>query len=97
MLFEGTRQQLSMRIPQRLLIKVDRRQDAVMTLVDAGFTVDSRQEQLTIPNASTEMAREANRVLVSKGIGVHHLSIEMATLERQFRKVLTTVKVWDRV
>jgi lantibiotic transport system ATP-binding protein len=96
MLFEGTRQQLSTRIPQQLLIKVDLRQDALRVLECAGFTVDSRQEHLTIHSATAEMAREANRVLVTNGIGVHHLSIEMATLERQFEKVLETVKPGER-
>jgi ABC-2 type transport system ATP-binding protein len=97
MLFEGTRQQLSVRIPQQLLIKVDRRGEALATLEGAGFTVDSRQEHLMIHSATTETAREVNRILVTNGIGVHHLSIELATLERQFEKVLATVKVWERV
>jgi ABC-2 type transport system ATP-binding protein len=97
LLFEGTREQLSARIPQHLLIKVDRREDALATLEAAGFAVDSRQEHLRIDNATADMAREANRVLVTKGIGVHHLSIELATLERQFDQVLSTVKVWERV
>jgi ABC-2 type transport system ATP-binding protein len=96
MLFEGTRQQLSARIPQQLLIKVDRREAALTALEGAGFTVDSRQEHLTIHGATAETAREANRVLVTQGIGVHHLSIELATLERQFEKVLATVKAWER-
>jgi hypothetical protein len=43
------------------------------------------------------MAREANRILVTNGIGVYHISIELATLERQFQKVLSTIKVWERV
>jgi ABC-type multidrug transport system ATPase subunit len=97
MLFEGTRRQLSTRIPQQLLIKVDRRDEALAALEGAGFTVDSRQEHLTIHSATVETAREANRVLVVNGIAVHHLSIELATLERQFEKVLATVKVWERI
>jgi ABC-type multidrug transport system ATPase subunit len=97
LLFEGTRQELSTRIPQQLLIKVDRRDDALAALQDAGFAVDSRHEHLTIHSATAETAQEANRVLVMNGIGVHHLSIELATLERQFEKVLATVKVWERV
>lgn len=68
-----------------------------MSLERAGFIVDSRQEHLMIHNATMETAREANRILVANGIGVHHLSIELATLERQFEKVLATVKVWERV
>jgi ABC-type multidrug transport system ATPase subunit len=97
LLFEGTRQELSRRIPQYLLIKVDRRDDALAALQNAGFPVDSRQEHLMIHSATAETAQEANRVLVLKGIGVHHLSIEQATLERQFEKVLATIKVWERV
>jgi lantibiotic transport system ATP-binding protein len=97
MLFEGTRQQLSVRIPQQLLIKVDRRVDALATLESAGFAVDSSQEHLIIHSATAETAREANRFLVTNGIGVHHLSIELVTLERQFEKVLATVNVWERV
>jgi ABC-2 type transport system ATP-binding protein len=97
MLFEGTRQELSVRIPQHLLIKVDRRGDALAILERAGFKVDGRQEHLTIHSATAEMAREANRILVTNGIGVYHVSIELATLERQFQKVLSTIKVWERV
>jgi lantibiotic transport system ATP-binding protein len=97
LLFEGTREELAKRVPQQLLIKVDRRDDALAALQNAGFTVDSRQEHLTIHSATAETAREANRVLVMNGVGVHHLSIELATLERQFAKVLATTKVWERV
>jgi ABC-type multidrug transport system ATPase subunit len=97
LLFEGTREELAKRVPQQLLIKVDRRDDALAALQNAGFTVDSRQEHLTIHSATAETAREANRVLVRNGVGVHHLSIELATLERQFAKVLATTKVWERV
>jgi len=97
LLFEGTREELAKRVPQQLLIKVDRRDDALIALQNAGFTVDSREEHLTIHSATAETAREANRVLVSNGVGVHHLSIELATLERQFAKVLATTKVWERV
>jgi lantibiotic transport system ATP-binding protein len=96
LLFEGTRQELSERVPQHLLIKVDRRDQALLTLQAAGFTVDAREEHLTIHNATADTAREANRALVTDGVGVHHLSIEMATLERQFAKVLETVKPWER-
>ena len=83
--------------PSNLLIKVDRRDDALAALQNAGFTVDSRQEHLTIHSATAEIAREANRILVMQGVGVYHLSIELATLERQFAKVLATTKVWERV
>lgn len=95
LLFEGTRQQLSVRIPQHLLIKVDRRREALAVLEDAGFIVDSRQEHLMIHSATAETAQEVNRVLVMNGIGVYHLSIELATLERQFEQVLDTVKDWE--
>ena len=97
LLFEGTRQALSDRIPQHLLIKVDRREQAESALHSAGFDVDARREHLVIHNATAETAREANRLLVGSGVGVHHLSIELATLERQFEQVLATVKVWERV
>ena len=97
LLFEGTREELSARIPRHLLIEVDRRDAALAALQDAGFTVDARHEYLMIHSATSETAREANRVLVMNGVGVHHLSIELATLERQFEKVLATVKVWERV
>jgi lantibiotic transport system ATP-binding protein len=97
LLFEGTREELARRVPQQLLIKVDNRDQALAALESAGFTIDSRNEHLMIHSATAETAREANRVLVLNGVGVHHLSIELATLERQFAKVLATTKVWDRV
>jgi hypothetical protein len=95
MLFEGTRQELAARVPQHLMIKVDRRDEALPILERAGFAVDSRHAHLTIHNATTETAREAYRVLVTNGIGVHHLSIKLATLERQFHQLLSTIKVWS--
>ena len=81
------------RVPQQLLIKVDRRKEALKTLVDAGFAVDSRHEHLTIHGASSAIARDANRVLVSKGIGVHHLSTEMATLNPVVKHSLSGIRV----
>jgi ABC-type multidrug transport system ATPase subunit len=97
LLFEGTRHELSARIPQQLSIKVDRRDEALAILEAAGFTVDSRQEHLVVHNATVDTARDINRLLVISGVGVHHLSVEVATLERQFAKVLETVKAWERV
>ena len=43
------------------------------------------------------MAREVNRLLVTNGIGVHHLALDTATLEGLFVKVTKTVKAWDRL
>jgi ABC-2 type transport system ATP-binding protein len=97
LLFEGTRKELAGLVPQQLLIKVDQRDEALAVLEKAGFTVDSRQGHLIIHSATTEMARDANRILVLSKVGVYHLSIEQATLERQVSQVLATIKVWNRV
>ncbi len=43
----------------------------------------------------SEMAQEVNRVLVAKGIGVHHLALDAATLEAAFLKVTKNVKPWE--
>ncbi len=82
-------------MPQELLIKVDRKQDAISVLTSENFAVDSSQEHLLIREATAEMAREVNRLLVAKGIGVHHLAIELVTLESLFVRVTTTVNAWD--
>ena len=95
LLFQGPRERLSERVPQDLVIKVDRREEALKILESGGFTVDSRREQLIIHGGTSEMARAVNRLLVTNGIGVHHLGLDSATLEALFVKVTTTVKAWD--
>jgi lantibiotic transport system ATP-binding protein len=97
LLFQGPRERLSARVPQDLVIKVDRWDDALKILTSGNFTVESRREHLVIPAATGAMAREVNRLLVTNGIGVHHLALDSATLEALFVKVTTTVKAWDSV
>ena len=97
LLFQGTREQLSARVPQELVIKVDRWDDALRILAAGGFAVDSRREHLVIQAATIEMAREVTRLLVANGIGVHHLALDTATLEALFVKVTSTVKAWDPI
>jgi ABC-2 type transport system ATP-binding protein len=97
LLFQGPRHELSGRVPQELVIKVDRWEDALKILASGGFTVDSRQENLMIQGATSEMAREVNRLLEANGIGVHHLALDSATLEALFVKVTTTMKAWDSI
>jgi hypothetical protein len=48
-----------------------------------------------IHGATRETAREVNRLLVENGIGVHHLAIELATLESLFKTVTRTAKASD--
>jgi ABC-type multidrug transport system ATPase subunit len=95
LLFQGPREQLSGRVPQELVIKVDRWEDAVRILKSGGFKLDSKGEHLVIQGATSELAREVNCLLVTNGIGVHHLALDSATLEALFRKVTTTVRAWD--
>ncbi len=97
LLFQGPRQQLSERVPQSLVIKVDRWDDAVRALETAGFSVDSSQDSLVIHGATSEMACEVNQLLMANGIGVYHLALDSASLEALFVKVTTTVKAWDAV
>jgi ABC-type multidrug transport system ATPase subunit len=97
LLFQGPRARLSERVPQELVIKVDRREDALKRLESANFSVDSRGEHLVIPGATSEMARQVNHLLVTNGIGVHHLALDSVTLEALFVKVIKTVKAWDSV
>jgi ABC-2 type transport system ATP-binding protein len=97
LLFQGPREELSERVPQELVIKVDRWQEASKILACGGFTVDFRREHLVIRGATSEMAREVNRLLVTNEIGVHHLALDSATLEALFVKVTTTVKAWNAV
>jgi len=94
LLFQGTRQELSVRVPQELVIQVDRRDDALRVLASSGHTVDSRREHFIIHGATNETAREVNRLLVENGVGVHHLAVELATLEALFVKVTGTVEAW---
>lgn len=95
LLFQGLRDELTGRVPQELVIKVDRWEDAIRILTDGGFVVDSRREHLAIMGATSETAREVNRLLVTNGIGVHHLVLDSETLEALFVKVTTRVKAWD--
>jgi ABC-2 type transport system ATP-binding protein len=95
LLFQGRREELLARAPQELVIKVDRREDAIRILTHGGFTVDGGREHLAIMGATSETAREVNRLLVTNGIAVHHLALDSATLEALFVKVTATVKAWD--
>jgi ABC-type multidrug transport system ATPase subunit len=95
LLFQGPRERLSQQVPQALVIKVDRWDDAVRALESAGFTVDSSKDHLAIHGATSETAREVNQLLTAKGIGVYHLALDSASLEALFVKVTTTVKAWD--
>jgi ABC-2 type transport system ATP-binding protein len=95
LLFQGTRRELSVRVPQELVIQVDRHDDALRVLTSSGHTVDSRREHFVIHGATNETAREVNRLLVENGVGVHHLAIELATLEALFVKVTGSVGAWD--
>lgn len=96
LLFRGKREELSRRVPQELVFKVDRRDDAIRFLTAAGLSVDASREHLVIRDATVEMAREVNRLLVTNGVGVDHLAIELITLEALFVRVTSTVKAWDR-
>ena len=51
LLFQGPREQLSARVPQELVIKVDRREDALKVLAAGNFTVYSSREYLAIQAA----------------------------------------------
>jgi ABC-2 type transport system ATP-binding protein len=95
LLFQGRREDLLARAPQGLVIKVDRREDAIRILTHGGFMVDGGREHLAIVGATSETARDVNRLLVTNGIAVHHLALDSATLEALFVKVTATVKAWD--
>jgi hypothetical protein len=92
LVFQGTRQELAERIPQQLIVEVDRREEALRLLEASGHAVDARREPFVIRGATLETAREVNRLLVQKGIGVHRLAIELATLESLFRKLTSSLK-----
>jgi ABC-2 type transport system ATP-binding protein len=92
LLFQGTRRELSARVPQELRIQVDRHRDAVRVLASRGHAVDERRECLVIRGATGDLARNVNRLLVEHDIGVHHLSIEFATLEQLFVEVSATAR-----
>lgn len=87
LVFQGTREELSVRVPQELIIQVDRSEDARRVLAARGHAVDQRREDLIIRGASRETAREVNRLLVENGVGVHRLAVEFATLEALFMKI----------
>jgi ABC-type multidrug transport system ATPase subunit len=95
LLFQGPREQLSERVPQALVIKVDRWDEAVRVLESAGFRVNSSKDSLLIRGATSEMAREVNQLLVAHGIGVYHVALDSASLEALVVKITTTVKAWD--
>jgi ABC-type multidrug transport system ATPase subunit len=96
LLFQGTRAELSARAPQELVIQVDRREEAMRVLASSGHEVDGRREGLVIHGATQETARTLNRLLVENGVGVHHLAVELATLEALFQKVTRTARAGNR-
>ena len=94
LLFQGSREELAERMPRELAIRVDRMEDA-LTVLSGRFVVKRRGEQLIVQGATEEMARNVNQTLVSQGIGVHHLVVELATLEALFVRITGTVKAWE--
>jgi ABC-2 type transport system ATP-binding protein len=95
LLFQGPREQLSERVPQELVIGVNRPDDAFELLASAGFAVDRKSDHLAIRGATSEMAHEVNRLLVTNDIRVDRLVLDSVTLEELFIKVTNTVKAWD--
>jgi ABC-type multidrug transport system ATPase subunit len=93
LLFQGTRHELSTRVPQELRFRVDSHRDALRILAANGYEVNARKEYLVISGATPDAARKVNRLLVENNIGVHHLSIELATLEQLFVEVTGAGKV----
>ena len=95
LLFQGSREDLSERVPQRLVIKVRQRAEAINVLSAHDFVVDATQEPLFIHGGTVETARDANRLLVKHGVDVHHLAVDLTSLESLFQNVLSTVKPWS--
>ena len=95
LLFQGTREELAVCVPQELIIEVDRWDDARRVLASSGHAVDCRRGDFVIRGATRDTAREVNRLLVESGVGVHRLAIELATLEALFTKVTGSVKAWS--
>ena len=91
LLFQGTRQELSTRVPQELHIQVDRpgRRKNFGIRWSCGSCTEGASCYL---RGDRETAREVNRLLVENSIGVHHLAIELATLEQLFVEVTGAVK-----
>jgi ABC-2 type transport system ATP-binding protein len=87
LLFQGTREELAVHVPQELIIQVDQREEAHRVLASRSHAVDVRDDDLVIRGATRETARDVNRLLVENGIGVHRLAIELATLEALFAKI----------
>jgi len=95
LLFQGSREELAVQVPQELIIQVDRCETAQRVLAANGHTVDFRHEDLVIRGATRDTAREVNRLLVENGVGVHRLAVELATLEALFVKVTGAGKAWN--
>lgn len=92
LVFQGTRQELSKRVPQELRLRVDRPRDAVTALAANGYEVSERGGDLVLYGATQEDALRVNQLLVASGVGVYHLSIELATLEQLYIEVAGTAK-----
>jgi lantibiotic transport system ATP-binding protein len=92
LLFQGTRKEFSARVPQELVIQVDRWEEARRLLASCGHAVDLRRSDLVIRGATRDTARDVNRLLVENGVGVHRLAIELATLEALFVEVTGAAK-----
>lgn len=95
LLYQGTRHELSRRMPQRVVIKVRQREKAVKVLLAHGFSVDFRKEYLVVTESLSETASGVNRLLVANEIDVYHLEVELTRLHALFSEVLKTTKPWD--
>jgi ABC-2 type transport system ATP-binding protein len=92
LLFQGTRAELAARVPQELVIQVDRWEEARRILTSSRHAVELRKDEFVIREATRQTAHEVNRLLVESGVGVHRLAIELATLEDLFVEVTGAAK-----
>ena len=85
LLFQGTLAELQARRQSRLVLGVDRPEEARGLLAGAGWRLSPAQGELLHVEASdaAEAAR-VNRLLVEAGLGVTHVSLEQPSLEETF-------------
>jgi ABC-2 type transport system ATP-binding protein len=97
LLYQGSLAELQAQRQESLSLEVDRTEEAVRVLQQAGWTAEVSNDpfRLSVPAARLTEAAQINRLLVESGLQVSHLSLQQSTLEEIFFK-LTNLDTGER-
>lgn len=84
LLFQGTLEELQEHRRERVVLKVNRSQDASQILTKKGWSIELNESRLAVVASTSTEAAAINHSLVSSGIDVSYLGLERLSLEEIF-------------